>query len=360
MPTPNGRPFATSLAAALAVVALTVSTPASAQFGLKKKASADAAAKAAEEAAKATGVDPAVVPGAPTAPATAPAAGPAKDQQLVLTPAVLDRLVAGHKARSAVHEAARKEDTPYGRYHKEQAAYEKNLAAYKAAKAKCDAAIPGLAQRMAADQKLMDKYNALMEKAMEAAAKRDYERQAEYTYEALGLADPSCKVRQPEDLKKPDDLWDMQRKVDERAEQEALKAAEMSRWEFGKSNDDVIAILSGSPPPDRSPSEKTAVNSRSAELKDLMGLNQPPPAPAAAAAPAPAAAAPAAVQGPVMPAGAALPSECEVKNIQDHEAEIDALGDRGLAASEAGNTALLMAISDSINRIRTAGCMKKK
>ncbi len=359
MPTPHGRPPVIGLAA-LAIVALTVTTSASAQFGgLKKKASADAAAKAAEEAAKTSGVDPAVVPGAPTATAAAPATGPATQQQLVLTPAVLDRLVAGIKARNAVQEAARKEDTPYGRYHKELAAYEKNLAAYKTAKSKCDAAIPGLAQRMAADQKLYDKYNALMEKAMDAAGKRDYERQAEYTYEALGLADPSCKVRQPKDLGQPDDLWDMQRKVDERAEQEALKAAEMSRWEFGKSNDDVIGILSGSPPPDRSPSEKTAVNSRSAELKNLMGLNQPPPAPPAAAAPAPAAAAPAAVQGPVMPAGA-LPSECEVKNIQDHEAEIDALGDRGLAASEAGNNALLMAISDSINRIRMAGCVKSK
>jgi hypothetical protein len=359
MPTPLGRSFAIGPVVALVVATLAATTPVAAQFGgLKKKASADAAAKAAEEAAKTTGVDPAVVPGAPTA-AAAPAAGPATQQQLVLTPAVLDRLVAGIKARSAVQEAARKEDTPYGRYHKELAAYEKNLAAYKTAKSKCDAAIPGLAQRMAADQKLYDKYNALMEKAMDAAGKRDYERQAEYTYEALGLADPSCKVRQPKDLGQPDDLWDMQRKVDERAEQEALKAAEMSRWEFGKSNDDVIGILSGSPPPDRSPSEKTAVNSRSAELKNLMGLNQPPPAPPAAAAPAPAAAAPAAVQGPVMPAGA-LPSECEVKNIQDHEAEIDALGDRGLAASEAGNNALLMAISDSINRIRMAGCVKSK
>ena len=38
------------------------------------------------------------------------------------------------------------------------------------------------------------------------------------------------------------------------------------------------------------------------------------------------------------------------------EAEVRALGDRGAAAQEAGNTALMMAIADTIQRIQMAGC----
>ena len=354
MPTPHGR-FAIGFVVALAA-ALAVTTPASAQVRIPK-VKTDPVKKGGEEAAKAAGVDPSAVTGAPTA--AAPAAGPATQQQLVLTPAVLDRMVAGIKARSAVHEAAKKEDTPYGRYHKDYAAYETKLATYKAAKSKCDAAVAAFPQRMAADQKLMDKYTAYMDKAQEAMAKGDNEHYAEYTYEALGLADPGCKVREPKEPEKPDNYWDLQVAVDGRAEEAALKTADMSRWEFGKTNDDVIGILSGSPPPDRTPSEKSAVNTRGAELKELMGLNQPAPAatPAAAAAPA---AAPAAVQGPAMPPGAVKVSDCEVKNLEKHQAEVDALGSRGEAAEKAGNTALMMAIADTINRIRTAGCMKTK
>jgi hypothetical protein len=47
-----------------------------------------------------------------------------------------------------------------------------------------------------------------------------------------------------------------------------------------------------------------------------------------------------------------------VKNVQAHEPQIKALGDRGAAAQEAGNTALMMAIADSINQIMYKGCKR--
>jgi hypothetical protein len=45
-----------------------------------------------------------------------------------------------------------------------------------------------------------------------------------------------------------------------------------------------------------------------------------------------------------------------MNNVQKHEKEIQALGDRGSAAQEAGNNALMMAIADTITRIQMAGC----
>jgi hypothetical protein len=44
------------------------------------------------------------------------------------------------------------------------------------------------------------------------------------------------------------------------------------------------------------------------------------------------------------------------RNAQKHQAELEALGKRGEAAKQAGNTAGLMAIADTLNRIMMAGC----
>ncbi len=49
-----------------------------------------------------------------------------------------------------------------------------------------------------------------------------------------------------------------------------------------------------------------------------------------------------------------------MKNVEAHQAEIEALGNRGDAARKAGNNALMMAIADSIQRIQYAGCNRDR
>jgi len=352
MPTPNGRSFAIGRVVMLIVAALIVTTPASAQFGaLKKKLKGEAAQKAAEKAVEAAGVDASAVPGAATetgsAPVSARAAAPTGGM-LVLNAEVVDRLVAGLKARAAEREAARKQDTPYGRYHT-------GLAAYEVAKPKCEAAMPGFYQRLAADRKLADKYTAITDKMSQAQAKGDQARATEYQYQALGLADPSCTVREPV---RPENLYEAERDVDNRAEQAALKTADLTATEFGQASDRAIGILTGNTGlGDGSPAEKAAVNAKAADLKPLLDIRDPQEERVSKAAPAPAPA-PAPVQAPTIPPGAPTVSDCQVKNIEKHQAEIDALGERGSAAQQAGNTPLMMAIADSINRIQFAGCAK--
>lgn len=350
---PNRRSFAIGQLLALMVAALAFTTPASAQFGaLKKKLKGEAAQKAVEKAAGEAGADAPAAPGAPSETGAAPAGG----GTIVLTPEVVDRYLAALKARVATREAAKKEDTPYANYLRAKAAYD-------VAKPKCEAAYqPGL-QRLAADQKKMDKYSAMTEKLAAAQGRQDQAAAQIYADSAMAIVDPSCGVHQPE---QPKDWYDMQRQVEDRAQEAALKTADMSQREFGQTGDNVTAILTGNGPmTNTSPSEKAAVNAKSAELKDLMGLREaqegrvsktgaaPAPAPVADTAPTPAP-----VQAPRMPPGAAAMNDCMVKNIQKHEAEIKALGDRGEAAKDAGNTPLMMAIADTIQRIQMAGCAR--
>ena len=124
-------------------------------------------------------------------------------------------------------------------------------------------------------------------------------------------------------------------------------------------SDRVIAILTGSEVPGgASPSEKSAVSAKDPELKALYGLRDAQAERVAKQAPAPdPTPAPAPVQAQV-PAAAPAVNQCMVKNVQKHEAEIKALGDRGAAAQQAGNTQLMMAISDTIMRIQMAGCSR--
>ncbi len=49
-------------------------------------------------------------------------------------------------------------------------------------------------------------------------------------------------------------------------------------------------------------------------------------------------------------------NDCMMKNIQTHQAEIEALAKRAEAAQADGNTEKLMAIADTLQRIQMAGC----
>jgi hypothetical protein len=352
---PNGRSFAIGRIVAVIILALALATPASAQFGgLKKKLKGDAVNKAVDKAVDGNAGADASKAGGPSAPA-------ADGGALVMTPEVVDRLIAGLKAGKAEREKAKTEDTPYGRYLKAKARYEADMAAYEAAQAKCSSAQANFPTHLAADEKLMAKYQRYLDKAIDAGTKRDSLNQQIYTDSAMGMMDPSCTVKRPQQPKQSDDYYESERAANERAEQASLKAADFSSGrELGYASDKTIAILQGQAS-DASPSEKSAVQAKEAELKSLLGLTPAEPArvskPAPAAAPPPAAPAPAA---PAVPIGPVKVNECMAKNVEAHQAEIEALGNRGDAARKAGNTALMMAIGDSIQQIQFAGCNGRK
>ncbi len=120
----------------------------------------------------------------------------------------------------------------------------------------------------------------------------------------------------------------------------------------------ATAILEGATPPGgASPMEKSAVSAKKAELKPLLGVKDQLPAQAAAKpAPAPAPTPTAPSVDPQMSAAATGMNACMVKNIQKHEAKLEALGERLEAAEAADNMPKMMAIADTIQRIQMAGC----
>jgi hypothetical protein len=316
-------------AAMFVVLAAAAATPVPAQIGgLKKKIKAAAGTpETAEKSAQ-------------------PAAAPAGGGTIVLTDDVLKRLITGLRAGKSEREAAGKEDTPYGRYLRADSAY-------RAAKEKCDAAAATYAQRMAADTKLMEKSNDLLQKMMAAQQKQDTVLQKVYADSMLALQDPSCVVKQPQ---RPADWYDLQREVDGRAEQQELKASGFDRQELGAVRDRTEAIIREAPPPDVSAAESDAVKKRSDELKRLMNIDQVPPARAEKPAPAPAATPPQpAASG--MSADQAAMMDCMAKNADRHKKEIERLA-RRLEASEGGDTQTTLAIADSIRQLQMAGCGK--
>jgi hypothetical protein len=310
------------------LVALAVSTPAAAQFGKIK----NALNKKAESKTE-----------------TSPAAAPADGGMVVLTPEVVDRLLAGGKAAQAEREKALQEDTPYGRHIRAKAAYE-------AAQTKCHAAQATWGQRAAADEKLANRYTAQIDKAMALQQKGDMAGYEAGMYEALAMIDPSCAVKDP---KQPDGFYDAQRGIEERANQAKVRSTGFTDREYGMASDRVIAILTGTEVPGgATASEKSAVSAKDPELKALYGLRDAQAERVAKQTPAPdPTPAPAPVQAQV-PAAAPAVNQCMVDNIQKNEARIKALGDRGAAAQEAGNTPVMMAIADTIMRIQMAGCNK--
>jgi hypothetical protein len=327
--------------AACAVVGLGLATPAVAQFGgLKKKLRAAAGSEAAAEGQKAAGGPDASA--TPAAPAT-DVGGGRDGGSVVLTADVVDHLVAGLKAGKAARLAARKEDSPYGRYLQASAAYD-------TAKATCQEAQRTFPNRMVANQKLSDMYSALVDKMVAAQTKGDAKMVQVYSDSAMAMQDPSCVVKQPT---QPDDYYEAERAADTRAEQEAVKASGLSAAEYAMALERAEGILRGGPPADVSASETSAVSARASELKPLLGIYDAPPAramkPAPAAPPAPAAA-------PTVPAGASAMSACMAQNIQNHQKEIEALGQRAQAAQQAGNTAAMMAIADTLQQLQMAGC----
>ena len=198
---------------------------------------------------------------------------------IVLTADVLDRLVVGLKAGEAERQAAAKEDTPYGKH-------QRALAAYEIAKPKCQQGQQTFPNRMAADEKLMDRYSALVDKMVEAQGRGDQRVAMAYNDSAMAMQDPNCVVKEPQ---QPDDYYETQRNIDSRAEKTAMKSSGFSRSELGQVRERVEAILQGSTPPgDVSASEKSAVSARAGELKKLLGIRDAQPAAREAkAAPAP-------------------------------------------------------------------------
>jgi hypothetical protein len=343
MPTPTRRLVCIVRMLAIACLTLALVTPTAAQFGgLKKKAQQAAGSEAAKKAGDST----AAQKGA--APAPAAGGGGGGTETVVLDDQLVDQFITGLKAGKAEREAAKKENTPYGQYNRDAAAYE-------AAKDKCSQAQATFPNRAVADPKFSDRYSAATEKMVKAQEAGNQELAAAWGDSALAMMDPSCIVKQP---KQPDDYYDAQRKIDSRAEEQAIKSSKMSRSEFAMAQERTWMILQGQTPPgDASASEKTAVNNRSAELKSLMGLEQPParaakPASAPTAAPAPAAAA--APSG--MSDDQSKVANCMANNAQKHEKEIEALGTRAQAAAEANDMAKTMAIADTIRQLQSAGC----
>ena len=278
------------------------------------------------------------------------ASAPSNDGgMVVLTSDVVNQLLTGLEAGQAERDAAVKEDTPYGRFKRGQTAYE-------VAKPKCEAAQPGFYQRAAANNKMLDKYNALTEKMVAAQGKGDMKRMAIYQDSAMAMMDPSCVVKQPE---QPKDFYETERAVEARAEAKEIEASGFSQGEMAMLKERAIAILTNSTPPGgASASERSAVAAKSAQLKPLLGVREAPPVQAAKATPAPAPApTPAAAQpSPEMSARAASMSDCMMKNMEKHQAEIEALGKRAQAAQNAGNQQTLMAIADTLQRLQMGGC----
>jgi hypothetical protein len=316
----SGRRAILARLVVVAVAVCAIASPAWAQFGgLKKKIKATAKQETAAPSSNDGGM-------------------------VVLTPEVVGRLLTGLEAGQAERQAAMKADTPYGRYKKGQAAYE-------VAKPKCDAAQPAFYQRAARSQKLIDKYDALNEKMIAAQSKGDMKRQAIYQDSAMALIDPSCVVKKPDE---PKDYYQAERDAEGRAQAEEIEASGFSGNEMAMLKERAIAILTnGTPPGGASAGEKSAVAAKSAQLKPLLDIREAPPVQAAKPVPKQPAAVP---SSPAMPPGAANMSDCMMKNIEKHEAKIEALGRRAEAAQEAGDQQKLMAIADTINRLQMGGC----
>jgi hypothetical protein len=336
---PHWRLAALSRHALATVAALALATPALAQFGsvkkhLKGKATEESVTQATDAA---TGKDQA-----------AEESGPATGGTVVLTADVVDRLLTGLKAGQAERVAAAKEDTPYGRYQKAKAEY-------AVAKPKCEAGQQTFPQRAGSNQKFADKYSALTDKMVAAQGKGDTKLMMIYQDSAMAMMDPSCLVKQPS---QPDNYYEAQREVDSRAEKQEVKASGFSQGELAMVKERATAILQGATPPgDASPAEKSAVSAKSAELKPLLGLEQPAARamkPTAAPPPEPAAAA--AQPDPQVSAAAASMSDCMTKNAMSHQAEFEALGQRAQAAQAAGDNGKMMAIADTLRQIQMAGC----
>jgi len=340
----NTRTGALVRAGACVLVMFGVASPAAAQFGgLKKKLKSAAGQESTSEGAKKAGVS------------DAPAAGnaDARGGTVVMTPAVVDQLIAGLKAQEAYREDAKKADTPYGRYLKAQQAY-------KDAQPKCDQEKQDFMKRLQTDEKLQKQYQAIMDKMSAAMDKGDNKAAQEYQRQAAAMMAPSCLVEAP---KQPDNMYEMERDIDAKAEEAGQKSSGLSQAEYAMARERGEGILYDAAKPDVSESEKNAVKAKAKELKPLLGIRDPETERATKPAPEPAAAPTPAPTPPQNPPGMSDDqmdmSRCMAANAQKHEKEIEALGERAKAAQEAGDMPTTMAIADTINQLQMAGCNKK-
>jgi len=315
-------------AIAVAVLAAAVVSPAAAQFGgLKKKVKA------------AAGAEEKLAP-------PAQAGGGDGGGTLVIDDDVISRFLLGFKAAHADREAAPKEDTPYGRHLQAKAAAE-------AAARKCSEGQATFPQRMTADEKLRVKYTAMADKMMAAMEKQNMKLYQAYGDSAMLMMEPACLVKPPQ---QPENWDELQRQVDQRAEQKGAQASGLDARELGWVTERVFFILRDQPLPDVSASEKSAVKKREAELKRAMGLEEVPAVRAQKAAPPPAAAetAPA---GPQLTPDQRAMNDCMAKNAQKHEKEYERLGKLVAAAAESGNTQVAMVYADSIRQLNMQDCL---
>ncbi len=314
--------------AILAIVAVTLATPASAQFGgLKKKL------KKTEGDAQAPAADPT----------------PATGGSVVLTPDVVTKLITGLKAGEAEREkAAHSDDNSYGRYQKAERAYTD-------AQAKCDANRQAWA--MKGNAKEADKANALIEKSLKAQEKQDY-KTAQILQDSVSVLQggPSCLVKQPE---RPTDYYEAEREIDVRVQKAAVTGSGLGAGEYAMAQERTMAILRSGAPSDVSESEKAAVTAKKSELEPLLFPQEKTSAAKPAAQPVPSPQPAAAPQAdPQTSAAASDMNSCMMKNLQTHQAQLEALGHRAEAAQKAGNQAAMMAIADTVQQIQMAGCMK--
>lgn len=341
MSTPNRRLVGIVRMLVIACLTLALATPAMAQFGgLKKKAQQAAGAEAAKKVGDTTAAQ-----GAAPAPPTA--AGPGAGMEtVVLDDQLVDQFITGLKAGQAEREAAKKGNTSYGQFHRDQAAYE-------AAKVTCAEGQRTFPTRAGADEKFAKRYGDYTDKMIKAQEAGDNKLMQVYADSAMAMQDPSCLVKQPT---QPEGYYEAQRKIDGRAEEQAIKSSNLTRSEFAMAQERAWMILQGQTPPgDASASEKAAVNKRSGELKPLMGLEQPAPTRAAKPAPTPTPPPPAAPASGMSEDQAKL-ANCMAKNAQKHEKEIAALGERAKAASESNDMTKTLAIADTIRQLQSAGC----
>jgi hypothetical protein len=315
--------------AILAIVAVTLATPASAQFGgLKKKLK------------KTTGEETA-------APAADPS--PAAGGSVVLTPDVVSKLITGLKAGEAEREkAAHSDDNSWGRYQTANRAYTD-------AQAKCEANRQAWA--MKGNAKEADKANALIEKSLKAQEKQDY-KTAQILQDSVNVLQggPSCLAKEPE---RPADYYEAEREVEVRTQKAAVTGSGLGAGEYAMAQERAVAILRSGAPSDVSESEKAAVTAKKGELEPLLFPQEKPRATKPAQpAPAPQPAATPQVN-PQTSAAASSMNSCMMNNVQSHQAQIEALGKRGEAAQKAGNQAAMMAIADTMRQIQMAGCTGK-
>jgi hypothetical protein len=221
MATPTRRFLSIARLLPTALLMLALATPAAAQFGgLKKKIKAAAGAESADK----------------EQPAKAGAA-PAGRETVVVDDKMVGQLIAGLKAGRAEREAAEKEDNSIGRY-------ARDMAAYKAAQARCEEGHRTFTQRMTADEKLRDRYTAVADKMMKAQEKGDQKLAAAYGDSAQAMFDPGCLVKEP---KRPDDYYDAQREIDKRAEQAEVKGSGLTPGELYMVKERAWGILQGAP-----------------------------------------------------------------------------------------------------------------